>query len=64
MTEATLSTKNQIVIPREAREALGVKPGVGLGGLLHEIRERQLQGELTTPDEARAWVREKLKREA
>jgi len=27
MTEATLSTKNQIVIPREAREALGVKPG-------------------------------------
>jgi hypothetical protein len=37
---------------------------VGLGGLLHEIRERQLQGELTTPDEARAWVREKLKREA
>jgi AbrB family looped-hinge helix DNA binding protein len=27
MTEATLSTKNQIVIPQEAREALGVKPG-------------------------------------
>jgi AbrB family looped-hinge helix DNA binding protein len=27
MAEATLSTKNQIVIPREAREALGVKPG-------------------------------------
>ena len=27
MTEATLSTKNQIVIPREAREALGLKPG-------------------------------------
>jgi len=27
MTEATLSTKNQIVVPREAREALGVKPG-------------------------------------
>jgi AbrB family looped-hinge helix DNA binding protein len=25
--EATLSTKNQIVIPREAREALQVKPG-------------------------------------
>lgn len=25
--EATLSTKNQIVIPREAREALGLKPG-------------------------------------
>jgi len=27
MTEATLSGKNQIVIPREAREALRVKPG-------------------------------------
>ena len=27
MAEATLSTKNQIVIPREAREALGVKAG-------------------------------------
>ena len=25
--EATLSSKNQIVIPREAREALGLKPG-------------------------------------
>ena len=27
MTEATLSSKNQIVIPREAREALQIKPG-------------------------------------
>ncbi|MGH9377005.1 MAG: AbrB/MazE/SpoVT family DNA-binding domain-containing protein [Terriglobia bacterium] len=27
MTEATVSAKNQIVIPREAREALHVKPG-------------------------------------
>jgi AbrB family looped-hinge helix DNA binding protein len=27
MAEATLSTKNQIVIPREAREALGLKAG-------------------------------------
>lgn len=27
MTEVTLSAKNQIVIPREAREALRVKPG-------------------------------------
>lgn len=27
MSEATLSIKNQIVIPREAREALGVKAG-------------------------------------
>lgn len=27
MPEAKLSTKNQIVIPREARQALNVKPG-------------------------------------
>ncbi|MBL8227513.1 MAG: AbrB/MazE/SpoVT family DNA-binding domain-containing protein [Bryobacterales bacterium] len=27
MPEATLSSKNQIVVPREAREALGVRPG-------------------------------------
>jgi AbrB family looped-hinge helix DNA binding protein len=27
MTLAKLSAKNQIVIPRDAREALGVKPG-------------------------------------
>jgi AbrB family looped-hinge helix DNA binding protein len=27
MSEATLSSKNQIVIPREAREALGLKAG-------------------------------------
>jgi AbrB family looped-hinge helix DNA binding protein len=27
MAESTLSSKNQIVIPREAREALGVKAG-------------------------------------
>jgi AbrB family looped-hinge helix DNA binding protein len=27
MAEATLSAKNQIVVPREAREALQVKPG-------------------------------------
>jgi AbrB family looped-hinge helix DNA binding protein len=27
MSEATISAKNQIVIPREAREALHLKPG-------------------------------------
>ena len=27
MAEATLSSNNQIVIPREARKALGLKPG-------------------------------------
>jgi AbrB family looped-hinge helix DNA binding protein len=27
MAEVTLSSKNQVVIPREARKALGIKPG-------------------------------------
>jgi len=30
MAECTLSSKNQIVIPREAREALGLKAGAKL----------------------------------
>jgi AbrB family looped-hinge helix DNA binding protein len=30
MSEVKLSSKNQIVVPREAREALGVTPGSGL----------------------------------
>lgn len=33
--EATLSSKNQIVIPKEAREALGVKPGDKLLVVVH-----------------------------
>jgi AbrB family looped-hinge helix DNA binding protein len=35
MAEATLSSKNQIVIPREAREALQLKPGDKLLVLAH-----------------------------
>lgn len=37
--------------------ALGIKPGPQMGALLEELREKQLQDELKTPDEARAWVR-------
>ena len=40
--------------------ALGVRPGRGLGVLLAEIREKQLADELKTPDEAKAWVKEKV----
>jgi poly(A) polymerase len=35
---------------------LGMKPGPVLGALLAEIREKQLQDELKTPRQARAWV--------
>jgi tRNA nucleotidyltransferase/poly(A) polymerase len=35
---------------------LGVKPGPHMGELLAEIREKQLQDELKTGDEAREWV--------
>ena len=41
--------------------ALGMKPGPALGALLAEIREKQLQDELKTPRQARAWARMKIK---
>jgi hypothetical protein len=36
--------------------ALGVEPGPELGALLHEVRERQLADELTSREEALAWI--------
>jgi AbrB family looped-hinge helix DNA binding protein len=53
MVEATLSTKNQIVIPREAREALGVKPGDKLTVVVRGDRVIVLQ----TPKSYRAAIR-------
>jgi len=41
--------------------ALGLKPGPALGALLGEIRDKQLQEELKTPRQAKAWVKSKLK---
>ena len=41
--------------------ALGMNPGPALGALLAEIREKQLQDELTTPRQARAWAKTKIK---
>ncbi len=41
--------------------ALGMKPGPALGALLAEIREKQLQDELKTPRQARAWAKMKIK---
>ncbi len=37
--------------------ALGIKPGPDMGRLLAELREHQLQDEITTPEAAREWVR-------
>jgi putative nucleotidyltransferase with HDIG domain len=39
---------------------LGMKPGPAMGALLNEIREKQLQDELKTPSEARAWAKQQL----
>ena len=41
--------------------ALGVQPGPEMGALLNEIREKQLQDELKTPEQARSWVGEQLR---
>jgi len=40
---------------------LGMKPGPELGALLDEIREKQLQDELETADDARNWAKARLK---
>jgi poly(A) polymerase len=39
---------------------LGMKPGREMGKLLHEIREKQLQDELRTKDQARKWAKGRL----
>ncbi len=38
--------------------SLGMKPGPALGQLLAQIREKQLQDELTTPKQALDWVKQ------
>ncbi|HSU54698.1 MAG TPA: CCA tRNA nucleotidyltransferase [Candidatus Dormibacteraeota bacterium] len=39
---------------------LGMKPGHELGAVLEEVREKQLQDELKTRDEALAWAKSRL----
>jgi poly(A) polymerase len=39
---------------------MGIKPGPAMGALLAELREKQLQDELRTADEARDWVRQRI----
>jgi poly(A) polymerase len=41
--------------------ALGMQPGPALGALLAQIRDKQLQEELKTPAEARAWAAAQLR---
>jgi AbrB family looped-hinge helix DNA binding protein len=48
MKTVTLSTKYQLVIPREARERLGLRPGAKLtvidkGGILHLVPQRPVR---------------------
>ncbi len=58
MTESTLSTKNQIVIPREAREALGLAAGDRLLIVVRGSRVIVLQ----KPQPAHASIRGLAKR--
>lgn len=44
--------------------ALGMKPGPALGAMLAEIRDKQLQDELTTATQARRWARDRLQAKA
>jgi poly(A) polymerase len=41
--------------------ALGVEPGPRMGELLAELREKQLSDELKTSDEAKSWMKERMK---
>jgi len=40
--------------------AMGMRPGPEMGKLLAELREKQLQDELKTPDDARAWAKPRV----
>jgi poly(A) polymerase len=44
--------------------AMGMRPGPAIGQLLAEIREKQLQDELKTGDEAKEWVAAQLRKSA
>jgi poly(A) polymerase len=41
---------------------LGMKPGPAMGVLLNEIREKQLQDELKTPRQAKAWAKMQIQK--
>jgi poly(A) polymerase len=62
--EAALDQQPQIRPPLLKGDdliALGMKPGPEMGALLENLREKQLQDELKTPEEARTWAKARLK---
>jgi poly(A) polymerase len=40
---------------------LGVRPGPQMGALLHELRDKQLADELTSANDAREWIRTRIR---
>jgi poly(A) polymerase len=62
--EAALAAEPAVIPPLVRGDdllALGLASGPALGALLAEVRERQLEGELKTRDEALAWASEALR---
>jgi AbrB family looped-hinge helix DNA binding protein len=57
MAEVTISSKNQIVIPREVREKLGVKAGDKLLVVVHDGRIIVMQKPKSYPDAIRGLAR-------
>jgi len=55
--EQGTSKVKKILLTTTGLIALGMAPGRGLGRMLAEVRERQLQDELRTAEEALAWVK-------
>jgi poly(A) polymerase len=58
--ERLLKEQPEIIPPLLTGEdlmALGISPGPLMGTLLRELREKQLQDELVSADQAREWVR-------
>jgi len=68
---ATVGTKGQVVIPAEAREAMGIQPGDKLYvfgsdhfvGLLNEEKFREMLDRITEHADAARDLKEKLEQE-
>lgn len=67
LKEAFEAFKSEPVLPVplvRGRDLLdwGIAPGPGMGALLSELYDAQLEGAVTTVEQARAWVKEELGR--